>query len=103
MPATPVLVLAWPPRLVGTQLATVVQGSVEEITQCVAAAASTVVGSLIDNPAYGIPGQALLAGGVDASELAAEIIASEPRAAVALTVGQIIAAAQSVGVQVSAS
>jgi phage baseplate assembly protein W len=47
--------LAVPIRFNGKTFATVDQDSLEEIEQCVLACVSTIVGSRIDAPGYGVP------------------------------------------------
>lgn len=53
MPALPHLSV--PIRFTGKTFATVEQDSPEEIEQCVLACVSTVVGTRIDAPGYGVP------------------------------------------------
>ena len=74
--------LSYPPRIVDGDVATVEQGSIEEIQQCVEAVLHTIVGSRIDAPEYGIPNETFKQLGPDenADVYLAAIEEAEPRA-----------------------
>jgi phage baseplate assembly protein W len=76
------------------------QGSLEEIRECVGVVLSTRTGSLIDEPKMGISGQVLRQGGANIDELTAAVEEWEPRARTTMTAGDIIDAAQRVGITV---
>jgi phage baseplate assembly protein W len=59
--------------------ATVPEGSIDEIAQCVYAICATELGQRLEMPGFGIPDPAFA--GVDLSELRAAIAEWEPRAA----------------------
>jgi phage baseplate assembly protein W len=64
----------------GLELATVEQGSPDEIAQCVEAIVRTPLGFRDDLPALGVPDQTFRRGGADPAIVAAALERYEPRA-----------------------
>jgi hypothetical protein len=94
--------LAWPPSFDPVNGAAIVdQGSPEEIAQCVGVVFSPPPGGLIDNPQLGIRDQSWRAGGASLEELEAVLDIWERRARATMTASEIIAAAQTVGINVT--
>lgn len=87
------------PFRVGATVATVDQGSPDEIAQCVYAVLATRRGERVENPTYGTPSYVFRQGGVDEIELRQIVDEHEPRASI-LTDSQFTGLAQTVGVAI---
>lgn len=70
------------PFSVGAKVATVDQGSPDEIAQCVYAVLATAPGDRTEEPEFGFPPQLFRQGGVDLEELRRSVEEHEPRASV---------------------
>jgi phage baseplate assembly protein W len=77
------------------------QDSTDDVTACVEAVLRCPLGWRDELPEFGIADQALREGGADLDELRVAVERWEPRAAVALTAGDIVALAQTVRVGVA--
>lgn len=77
--------LAFPPRMVNGQLATVEQGSVADAAGQVHLLCLTPQGWLTSEPDFGLRNQAHLAGGADVAEINRQIASYVPDAEVAIT------------------
>lgn len=65
---------------------TVAQDSIDDVTQCVTVLCSTVVGSRLEVPAYGVPDQTFAQAAPSARPVEAAIATWEPRAHSQVTV-----------------